>query len=204
MNRHTASFLLALALCAASLSAYYGSLALPWFSIAASVKVQLNDRSQALITGLDAFDFLYSRLDGGSFVWLAHPLLWAGWLLLVCRRWRAASAVGCAALALAVNAPLLFQPRVGPWLPPGNGYYLWFVSLALLAGSAPLHAWLFRAGATIDKSSLRALEEKHNAAAEELAELKHQVAVLFDHQAVAFLEQIEDREPAEISRYRRQ
>ena len=204
MNRHTAGFLLALTLWVASLTAYAGSLALPWFTLTRGVKVQVNDRSQTQISGHDAFDFLFDRLGGGSFVWLAHPVLWTGWLLLVCRRWRGASIAGCFALVLALNAPLVFQPREGPWLPPGLGYYLWFASLALLASSSVAHGRFFRDDRFADRASLRQLADRQSAAADELAELKHQVAVLFDHQAVAFLDQIEDREPGEFSRFQPQ
>jgi len=206
MKRLTAEFLLAFALWVPGLFAYVGSLALPWFNLSQGAKIQVNrravpradfDRSQAVITGRDAFDFLLERLGGGCFVWLAHPILGVGWLLLVCRRWRGASVAGCLALVLALNAPFVFQPREGPWLPPGVGYYLWFGSMALLACSAFLRGLFIRSDPIADNESFRRLAAREGTSAAELADLKQQVAALFDHQAVTFLEEIEAREPCE-------
>jgi hypothetical protein len=198
MRRHTKEFLLAFALLVPSLLAYVYSFHQPWFTLGQGVRAPLG-RSKVVITGLDAFDFLHERVAGGCFVWLAQPTLWVGWLLLVCRRWRAATAAGCLALVLALNTPFVFQPREGPWLPPGAGYYLWFGSMALLASSAFWHRSFFRRGPVADNETFRRLAEQQRASAAELAELKQQVAALFDHQAVAFLEQIETRGTGEVS-----
>lgn len=199
MKRITAELLLAFALWIPGMVAYSGSLTLPWFTLDHFMRKAPNlahfDRAQAQITGLDAFDFLFLRLKGGSFVWLAHPLLWVGWLLLVCRRWVGASVAGCLALVAALNAPMLFQPRDGPWLSPGVGYYLWFASLALLATSVLLRNRFLRGYSVAETQTLGRLAVRQEKFAEELAELKQQVAALFDHQAVSFLEQIEAREP---------
>jgi hypothetical protein len=192
MRRHTREFLLAFALLVPSLLAYVYSFHLPWFTLGQGVRAPLG-RSEVVITGVDACGFLYERLAGGSFVWLAYPACCVGWLLLLFRLWRAATAAGCVALVLALNTPLLFQPRAGPWLPPGAGYYLWFGSMALLASSAFWHNSFFRGRPAADNESLRRLADQQRASAAELAELKQQVAALFDHQAVAFLEQIESR-----------
>ncbi len=200
MKRLTAEFLLALALWLAGVVVYAGSLALPWFILDQGARVQVNRRAPAVITGQDAFDFLLERLGGGCFVWVAHPILGLGWLLLLCRRWCGASVAGCLALALALNAPLVFQPREGPWLPPQAGYYLWFASMALLACSAFLRDRLFRSDTAADSESFHRLAVEQSASAAELADLKQQVAALFDHQAVAFLEQMEAREHSESSR----
>lgn len=206
MKRHTAEFLLALALWLAGVLAYFGSLTLPWFVLDQRTRFQVNDRaavragpdrSQSVITGLDAFPFLLERLQGGSFVWLAHPLLGVGWLLLVCRRWRGASIAGGLALVLALNAPLLFQPRQGPWLSPGVGYFLWFTSMALLACSAFLRDRFFCRDLVAGSEAFRQLAVQQGAVAAELAELKGRVEDLIDQQAVTFLEQIEAREPCE-------
>jgi hypothetical protein len=208
MKRRTAEFLLAFALWGPGLFAYAGSLALPWFTLTQGAKIQINrraappldvDRSQSLITGQDAFDFLLERLGGGCFAWLAHPILYVGWLLLVCRRWRGASVAGCLALVLALNAPLVFQPREGPWLPPEAGYYLWFGSMALLACSSSLRNRFLHSDAIADNESFRRLEARERAIAAELAELKQQVGALFDHQAVTFLEEIDTRHPGEFN-----
>jgi hypothetical protein len=208
MKRHTAEFLLALALWVAGVLAYSGSLVLPWFHLQPEAKLPVKgrahlvafDRSQAQVTGMDAFEFLFDRLEGGCFVWLANPALWLGWLLLVCRRWRGACVAGCLALVLALNAPLVFQPREGPWVPTGAGYHLWFGSMALLACSAPMRGRLFRGDPVADSESFRRLAERQADSAEELAELKQRVEALFDHQAVAFLQEIEAREPSECGR----
>ena len=202
MKRRTKEFLLALALCLLGLLVYTGSLRLPWFTLNEGTQTQINkkmvfstavDRSQALITGLDAFDFLLVRLEGGCFVWLAHPILFVGWVFLVSRRWRAAAGAGCLALVLALYAPLVFQPREGPWLPALLGYYLWFASMALLACSALLCNHFLHGEAVTEKESLRRLAAQQDTVGAELAELKHQVAVLFDQQAATLLDEIEAR-----------
>src|SRR5262249_11112343 len=141
------------------------------------------------------------RLKGGCFAWLAHPILYVGWLFLVCRRWRAATAAGCLALVLALNVPLVFQPREGPWLPPGLGYHLWFGSMALLACSAFLGGRFFRSDPVADNESFRHLAAQQRAFAAELADLRRQVADLVDHQAATFLEEIDARKTSELSDY---
>jgi hypothetical protein len=201
MKRRTKELLLAFALWLPGVLAYTCSFSLPWFTLNQPMRAHLHnptasraavDGSQALITGLDAMDFLLERLKGGCFVWLAHPVLWLGWVLLVSCRWRAAAAAGCVALLLAFNAPLVFQPRQGPWLPPQLGYYLWFASMALLACSAWLRNYLLPGAAVADKE-LRQLAAREARAAAELAELKQQVAVLFDQQAASLLDEMETR-----------
>jgi hypothetical protein len=174
MKRRTKELLLAYALWIPGFSAYAGSLDAPWFDV---------------ITGLDGFNFLFERLRGGCFVWLAHPLVFVGWLFLVCRRWRAATAAGCLALVLALNAPFVFQPRAGPWFPAGPGYYLWFGSMVLLAGSAFVRGLFFRSDPVADNESFRRLAAQQSKFAVELAELRQQVADLVDHQAATFLEE---------------
>src|SRR5262249_44622012 len=93
MKRNKTEFLLVLALCIPGQLAYAGSMGLPWFVVERGQSSPL--RSTALartdfsgasiwITGQDAVDFLLERLWGGSFVLLAHPLLYFGWLLLFC------------------------------------------------------------------------------------------------------------------------
>jgi hypothetical protein len=207
MKRSTKEFLLAFALWVLGLFAYVGSLNLPWFILDQKSPMRIPkktvsrtdlDREQLQITGLDSFDFLLERVQGGSFAWFSHPLLWLGWLLLVCRRWRAATVVGCLALALSLNVPLLFQPREGSWLPPGPGYYLWFASMALLACSALLRNFFFRTDLAGGNASLRRLLDQQGTFAAELAELKQQVAGLVDHQAATFLEEIDARQSSKI------
>jgi hypothetical protein len=201
MKHRTKEFLLAFALWVLSLLAYTCSLRLPWFTLNEGTQTQINktvfrtavDRSQARITGLDAFDFLLVRLEGGCFVWLAHPVLFVGWVFLVSRRWRAAAGAGCLALVLALYAPLVFQPREGPWLPASVGYYLWFASMALLACSALLCHHFLHGEAVTEKESLRRLAAQQDTFGAELAELKDQVAVLFDQQAATLLDEIEAR-----------
>jgi hypothetical protein len=200
MNRRTKELLLAFALWVAGLYAYVASLDRPWFTLDQGGSTRITSKtisrkalgqSEVVVTGVDAFNFLLERLGGGCFVWLAHPVLWVGWLLLVCRRWRAATAAGCLALVLALNVPLVFQPREGPWLPPGSGYYLWFASMALLACSALLYNRFLRRGPAADSETLRKFAAQQRTLTAELAELKQQVAGLVDHQAATFLEEFE-------------
>jgi hypothetical protein len=208
MKHRTKELLLAFALWVPGLVAYASSLGLPWFNLDQGAHTRITrktvsrtdrDQSQTVITGMDSFDFLFERLRGGSFVWLAHPLVWIGWLLLVCRRWRAATIAGCLALVLALNVSLVFQPREGPWLPPGPGYYLWFTSMALLACSAFLRNRFFASDPAADSESLRRLAGQQRTFATELAELKQQVAGLVDHQAADFLVEAEGRKTSEFS-----
>jgi hypothetical protein len=208
MKRLTKELLLAFALWVPGLFAYVGSLGLPWFNLNQGTLPRITkktvsrtdlDQSQTLITGMDSFHFLLERLGGGCFVWFAHPLLWVGWLLLVCRRWRAATIAGCLALVLALNVPLVFQPREGPWLPPELGYYLWFVSMALLACSAFLRNRFFGSQAAADNETFRRMVDQQRTLAVELAVLKQQVEALVDHQAGDFLVEIKARSTSELS-----
>src|SRR4051794_2211588 len=123
MTRSRKEALLGAALWVPVLCGYAASLVLPWFVLNAGTKSQFHNKtifaqSQRQITGLDAFNFLFERLEGGCFVWFAHPLLHVGWLFLMFRRWRAASVAGCLALILALHTPQVLQPREGPWLAP--------------------------------------------------------------------------------------
>jgi hypothetical protein len=202
MKRRTREFLLALALWLLGLSAYGGSLGLPWFIHNPGLKSEpildvlvrpFGVPFQEQITGLDAFDFLLERMWGGCFVWLAHPVLYVGWMLLVACRWRGASLAGCIALALAVNAPMVFQPRVGPWFPAGLGYYLWLASMVLLACSVVFRNFFFRHDLVAEAESFRQLAARERKLAAELAGVKRQVADLVDHHAATLLEEIEAR-----------
>jgi hypothetical protein len=211
MKRLTKEVLLAFALWLPGLFAYVGSMGLPWFILNQGTPIQINKkgamvsstdfdiRAEVLITGLDSFDFLLERLEGGCFIWLAHPILWVGWLFLVCRRWRAATVAGCLALVLALNVPLVFQPREGPWLAPGVGYYLWFGSMALLASSTFLRNRFFRSDRAADSELFRRLAVQQRTFAAELADLKQHVETLADHQAAAFLEELEARQTSKFS-----
>jgi hypothetical protein len=200
MKRSTREFLLAFALWGLGLGVYAVSLSLPWFNFHPGSQVPIA-RSELLISGRDSFHFLLERLWGGCFVWLAHPILWVGWLLLVCYRWRAATVAGCVALALALNVPLVFQPREGPWFPPGVGYYLWFGSMALLACSALVRNFFFRSDPVAANEAFRRLAEQQRVVTAELAELKQRVADLVDHQAATFLEEMETRNRSGFSQF---
>ncbi len=210
MKRSTKEGLLAFVLWVAGLAAYTGSLDLPWFDfnprsgIQAAQKLAASrpfNRSDLVVTGRDSFDFLLERLWGGCFVWLAHPIVWVGWPLLLLRRWRAATVAGCIALVLALNAPLVFQPREGPWFPARVGYHLWFASMALLACSAAVRALLFRSDPVARSEAFGRLAARHGTLAAELAELKQQVADLVDDQAATFLGATEARSRGEPGDY---
>jgi hypothetical protein len=211
MKRRTQELLLAYALWLPGLFIYVGSLELPWLVLDQGTRIPIKrtgahppspfGRDAVVITGEDSFSFLLERLAGGSFVWLAHPLLYVGWLFLVCRRWRAATVAGCLAFVLALHAPFVFQPREGPWFPVGLGYYLWFASMALLACSAFLHNCFFHGDPIADNESVRRLAAQQRTCAADLAVVKHQVAELVDHQAATFLEEMEARSTSECSDY---
>src|SRR4051812_30448535 len=114
MRRLTTEFLLASALWILGLVAYAGSLELPWFILDKEPLIRFTrvgrnvNQLHVQVTGMDRFEFPLERPQGGSFVWFAHPLLWVGWLFLLCRWWRAATIAGCLALLLALNVPLVF------------------------------------------------------------------------------------------------
>jgi hypothetical protein len=152
------------------------------------------------LTGEDAFYFIAERSQDGSFVGLAHPFLWVGWGLLAIRLWRAATIAGCLALLCAMNAILLFQPREGPWFPPRTGYYLWFLSMALLASSSSLRNWLCSDNRALSREHLEQMAVKQQALAMQIDDLKQLADEAVDLQAANILLELSARDTKENDR----
>jgi hypothetical protein len=196
MKRGNGERLLAYVLWCMSINLYVWSFLLPWFEFtpqntANSVVLGprgLEARSRLEpITGEEAFYFIVERGMGGSFVVLAHPLFWIGWVLLALRRWRAATITGCLALACALNTVHLFQPREGPWFPPKIGYYLWFLSMVLLACSNLARNCLCSGDRTVSRKQLEEMAMKQQVLADQLDKLKQLADEHIDLQAANIL-----------------
>jgi hypothetical protein len=139
------------------------------------------------LTGEDAFYFIAERSQDGSFVGLAHPFLWVGLGLLAIRLWRAATLAGCLALLCAMNAILLFQPREGPWFAPRAGYYLWFLSMVLLASSSVLRNCLCSDARAVSREQLDRMAAEQQALAMQIDNLKQLTDEAVDLQAANIL-----------------
>ncbi len=196
MKRGNGERLLAYVLWCASINLYVWSFVLPWFEftpqgVAGSMVLGprvLEARSRLEpITGEEAFYFIMERAMGGSFVVLAHPLFWVGWVLLALRHWRAATVAGCLALVCAFNTVLLFQPREGPWFPPRMGYYLWFLSMVLLACSSLARNCLCTGDVTVSRKQLEEMAAKQRALVGQLDKLKQLTDEHIDLQAANIL-----------------
>jgi hypothetical protein len=211
MKRDKGERLLAYLLWCSILFVYSWSLILPWFEFGrqsqSRAPVHHSRRIEFLsgpvsepLSGEDAFCFMLERSVDGSFVGLAHPLLWIGWLLLAFRRWRGASIAGCVALACALNAIFLFQPREGPWFPPKAGYYLWYLSMALLASSSFLRNFFCSDARAISREQLERMAVEQHALAMQIDSLKQLTDEAVDLQAANILLELGPRGTSEIDR----
>jgi hypothetical protein len=204
LKRDTKEPLVAYLLWCCTLLAYVYSFYLPWFDFGRENRVplpvwfpplELDARSLSdSMSGDIAFCFIVERTAGGSLVGFAHPLLWIGLVLLALRRWRGAMVAGCLALLCAMNAVLLFQPREGPWFAPKFGYYLWFLSMIVLASSNFLRNCLCSDNPAHSRVQLDRLTAEQQALAMQIDNLKQLTDEAVDLQAANILLEMSARD----------
>jgi hypothetical protein len=201
--------LVAFALWFLTMHFYTWSFVLPWFDFdpgraspvpAPGHRFSVFGTISLALTGEEAFFFILERTAGGSFVGLAHPFFWLGWALLAFRRWRGGAICGCLALVCALNAVLLFQPREGPWFPPKSGYYLWFLSMVLLASSSFIRNSLCSDHRTLSREQLEQMAAKQQALASQLDDLKQLTDEAVDLQAANILLEMSARDTGDNDR----
>jgi hypothetical protein len=211
MKRNNSERLLAYVLWCLIMVVYTWSFFLPWFEFGRPDQSRAPVQGQRRIafisvpvseplTGDDAFWFILERSVDGSFVGLAHPLIWMGWVLLALRRWRGATVAGCLALACALNAIYLFQPREGRWFPSKAGYYFWFLSMVLLATSSSLRNWLCSDNRALSREHLEQMAVKQQALAMQIDDLKQLADEAVDLQAANILLEMSARDTNENDR----
>lgn len=91
-----------------------------------------------LRTGGQVYLWEYERIPLGYRIWWAHPLVWLGMLLLLCRCGRAAALCGALALWLALDILPLKLALNNPWHDLHIGYYVWLLDMLLLIGGGLL------------------------------------------------------------------
>jgi hypothetical protein len=86
-----------------------------------------------------------------------------------------------------MNAIFLFQPREGPWFLPKTGYYLWYLSMILVASSSILRNTLCPDEGRLSSEHLErmAVQQQHLAA--QLDDLKQLTDEAVDLQAANIL-----------------